>query len=105
MSGRRPVPEILGKTHPAGTEDLLRLTIAGATTGDAFLLKGSRNLTWSQRTTAWVLGLFFFALGLAIALVGARVPPVLLGGFGFMLLGAWVFRNGFPRKGRPDPEV
>jgi len=82
----------------------LRAAVAHAPTGDAFLLKGASNLTLVQRIAAWILGLFLFTEGLTVAVLGVSVAPVLLVGVGFMLLGAWVFRNGFPRKGRFDIE-
>jgi len=68
---------------------------------DAFLLKGSPNPSPVQRVAAWIFGLTLFAEGFGIGFVGRRLPPVLLVGVAFALLGAWVFRNGFARREEP----
>jgi len=76
-------------------------TLIGGRSVDAFLWRGSPNPTLVQRLAAWLLGTFFFVPGL-LFVSKAKGEGSWLGvivGWGFALVGAKVFRNGFPRRG------
>ena len=83
-------------------------TVRNARSVDAFLWKGSPNPTLVQRIGAWMFGLSFTGVGAALCFLGIKGRPdedqsslgpwaAMLIGIFFVLVGARVFRNGFPR--------
>jgi len=72
---------------------------------DMFLWWGSTNPPLVQRIAAWLFGLCFIGLALEMLIFvdqprGFRVMV----SFVFVLIGARIFRNGFPRKQAQPPD-
>jgi hypothetical protein len=67
-----------------------------------FCWRGSPNPTWPQRVGAWLFGLIFAADGLFLFTIAREnnSDATALMGYFQILLGAWIFRNGFPRGPR-----
>ena len=67
---------------------------------DAFFWYGSPRPTGSQRVAAWLVGSTFLAIGLVeLAYAkGNRYIPEFLLAYAALLVGARIFRNGFPHK-------
>jgi hypothetical protein len=74
-------------------------TVRNGRSVDAFLWRGSPNPTMVQRIGAWILGLTIVVMGI-VFLDTTRGDGFFSRMFSvaFILLGARIFRNGFPRR-------
>jgi len=81
-------------------------TVRNARSADLFLWRGSPRPSRVQRIAAWMIGLQFIGLGLAVfsritkdwdegSLFGLWMTTII--GGGSILIGINIFRNGFPR--------
>jgi len=78
-------------------------TVRNVRNADVFLWRGSPNPKLVQRIGAWLFGSAFIGTGLVIIGTAAGeqdAAGVVVAGLGivFALIGARVFRNGFPRR-------
>jgi hypothetical protein len=64
------------------------------------LFRGIENPTPVQRVGAWLFGLAYFGAGLVLVDAGRQTDTweYKFIGLSVMLLGIWVFRNGFPKR-------
>jgi hypothetical protein len=88
-------------------------TVRNGRLADQFLWKGSPNPAMVQRIAAWMFGVVFMCGGLEFLYYavtervenGFSAGIVMLAGISLaaVLLGIRVFRNGFPRRAKPEP--
>ena len=103
MEPRQPAeqpPDFIRQLRDSQKNILWPHTLVNASKADAFLWKGSTHPTVVQRIAAWLFGLTFVGSGLVFVSMGKSDSAweSIVFGYAFVLLGAKVFRNGFPRR-------
>ena len=80
-------------------------TLRNSSSVDAFLWKGSSNAPLVQRIGAWIFGLTFVLLALAMAEVAYEKRDWSFGSIAviFLMVGARICVNGFRRKTGKEP--
>lgn len=88
------------------SESLLRGVPASGSEADKFLLRGAAHPSRMQRAAAWIFGAVLVGIGVVLvdAARGAGFFPLVLSASFFLLLGIWIFRNGFARADRRKVE-
>ena len=98
---RDGIEALIGDIKSKQNNTLWPEAMVNARSADMFLWWGSENPPLVQRIAAWLFGLFFIGLGLAFLLTDQSRVFRVLSSFVCVLIGARIFRNGFPRKKRP----
>ena len=82
-------------------------TVRNGRSVDVFLLRGSPDPPLVQRIAAWLFGFMFICIGLGfvgLAIAASRgaeyfgVIAMAICAMGCLMIGARIFRNGFPRS-------
>jgi hypothetical protein len=113
MSHRRNPDKLVDEFRALQRNIVFPDTVRNGCMVDVFLWKGSPNPALVQRIAAWMFGLVFMGFGgefLYYALTervenGFSAGIVMMAAMSLaaVLLGIKVFRNGFPRRARPEP--
>lgn len=84
------------------SRSLLRGVPANGSEADKFLLSGATRPSSMQRAAAWIFGAWFIAIGVVFVDVARSSGSflVVLAASLCLLLGIWMFRNGFARTHR-----
>jgi hypothetical protein len=112
MSKRQKLDGFIEESRARQRNIIFRDTVRNTRSVDAFFWRGSPNPPLVQRIGAWMFGLLFIGLGVTFysLTVKARdedhslleVCFLVFISICFVLVGARIFRNGFPRPGGPE---
>jgi hypothetical protein len=93
--------DLLARRKRTQGHSLLRDVPTNGSEADRFLLNGAPHPSSMQRAAAWIFGAWFIAIGIVFVDVarGSGSFPVVVAASICLLLGFWIFRNGFARKG------
>ena len=108
MGHRRKADDFIDESRASQRNIVFPDTVRNARSVDVFLWRGSPNPPLVQRIGAWLFGLTYIGLGLALSSVALRLHNeerswirsvvVILISFSSVPVGIKIFRNGFPRR-------
>jgi len=112
MSKRRNFNKYIDEIHSRQRNIVFPDTVRNGRLVDVFFWRGASNPTRVQRIAAWMFGVVFFYCGVQFFTfaVQARIEDgfsiyvviEILIALLFALLGVRIFRNGFPRRTKPE---